>query len=456
MFGYTGDTYSKSAISPTNWLKNHEVKPFLEKYAATGGIFGHTRGGTRGGAIDANAHPFVYGEGGKEVILSHNGVVDAPTTYAVDSMWMADLLSKHEPGNYQEALKDVSGWFALTWLDRRSKEVYFLNWDAQLAFVEEDGVLYYSSSPDHLRIALSPKRQPHVTNDAGEVWCWNGQKMRQRKKFTGTKRKWIVNNTYDPLGLVGNIVKMPNGRWYASLRGPGFVPLKYQKFWNDKYPGVDGKCRGGSRYIWNAGLTEKDLDWKGQWVDWDGKPLLDKRNAIRALIADDTELEPSEQGVIVVDQAGVSDRPLAVPSAGDGTTSVGTDAAKEAGGVSQDREYQAGRSVLFDRPNHALVKQDVHDRMMDAEDDDAVWKALQLQEQIDRMAADRDSHCPTGVPRKEQERLRNIEAATLRAQGFQEQAIEEMLARRGYYNPCDDEIHDPDVPPRRRQHYSYR
>lgn len=461
MFCY-GPRYAKQAVVPTHWLKFPESKRIMHEFAETGGLFCHTRGGTRGGALDANAHPFIYGQPGQEIILSHNGVVDAPQEYAVDSMWMADLLSKHAPGEYQEALKAVAGWFALTWLDRRTKEVYFLNWDAQLSFVEEEGVLYYSSNPDHLRVALSPKRNPHVTNDEGEVWCWNGKKMRQCKRFKGVKRKWVSGSVYDPLDLVGNIVKMPNGLWYASLRGPGFVPLKHQEFWDKKYPGVNGNTRGGSRYIHCSGVQERDLNWKGVWVDWEGRSLANKRSAIRTIgNNDDTALEDSEKGVIVVDQAGVSDHPLPEASAGGGTTSAGTEDAKTAGGISQDPEYQTGRSILFHQndgtqPDNSLVKKDMAERMIQAEDDDAVLKALELQEEISRMAANRDQECPPGVTKRDQERLRGIEANKLRNAGYSEAAIDEILFRRGYFDPTQDDYLDPDVPPKRLSHYSYR
>lgn len=450
-----GEHYAKQAVSPTHWLKWHGAKPIMNRYAETGGIFCHTRGGTRGGAFDCNAHPFIYGEPGREIILSHNGVVDAPATYAVDSMWMADLLSQHEPGNYHEALKDVKGWFALTWLDRRTGEVFFLNWDAQLAFVEEGGVLYYSSNPDHLKVALSPKRNPHVTSDEGEVWCWNGKKMRQCKRFKGTKRQWVTR-TYDPLDLVGNICKMPNGVWYASLRGPGFVPLKYQDFWEKRFPGASCNHRGGSRYIW-TNVTPDDLNWKGVWVNWEGNPLertAARQGIIRPLGSNgDTELEDSE--IVVVDQAGVSDRPLTEPSAGDGVTSAGTEDAKT------NQDYRTGRSILFQQndgtqPDNSLVKKDMAERMIQAEDDDAVLKALALQEEIDRMASDRDHECPPGVTKRDQERLRGIEASKLRDAGYSEAAIDEILFRRGYFDPTQDDYLDPDVPPKRLSHYSYR
>ena len=69
-------------------------------------IAGHTRAATRGAVISDNAHPFRYGR----YVGCHNGIVDAPQSYAVDSMYLFDQLHKCN-GDYQSAFAGITGYW---------------------------------------------------------------------------------------------------------------------------------------------------------------------------------------------------------------------------------------------------------------------------------------------------------------------------------------------------------
>lgn len=128
-------------------------------------VAGHTRWATTGNSFKTdNAHPFCYGN----TIGSHNGCVDAPFEYEVDSMYLFDMLEKHA-GDYQEALQDIAGYFTITWTD--GKFFYILSHDNELHLAQgKDGVWYYSSTLEHLEIALGPLADDAVTvMDSGKV-----------------------------------------------------------------------------------------------------------------------------------------------------------------------------------------------------------------------------------------------------------------------------------------------
>lgn len=135
-------------------------------------IAGHTRWATTGNSFKTdNAHPFCYDntlKGGGLIIGSHNGCVDAPAEYEVDSMYLFDMLEK-KGGDYQKALQDIAGYFTITWTD--GTFFYILSSDNELHLAQgKDGVWYYSSTLEHLEIALGPLDDDQVTViDDGKV-----------------------------------------------------------------------------------------------------------------------------------------------------------------------------------------------------------------------------------------------------------------------------------------------
>jgi hypothetical protein len=198
-FDSTGD-WLKNAVSPKEFLRDERLRKFMNKAAKnTWALCAHTRQSTRGAIITDNAHPFQYGP----VVGSHNGTVpSAPNDYAVDSMWLFHKLSTAAPGDYQTALGDVYGWYALTWFDSRNSMLYLLNWEGSLAFNKVKGIIYYSSLGSHLETATGHK----VLRDlkSGEVWQFDGVKAKQLADFKGkehTKTSYYVGRNWEDDGM---------------------------------------------------------------------------------------------------------------------------------------------------------------------------------------------------------------------------------------------------------------
>jgi len=268
----------KNVDKPSVWLKDPKLSRWLQDSAnRTWAICGHTRGGTRGGSCTKNAHPFRYGP----VIGSHNGVIDsAPSQYVVDSEWAIDNLSKAEPGEYQEALKGLSGWYVLTWLDKRNKCIYILNWNGQMHMTHLGGCYYYSSDADHLKQALGvpdkhvlslshtkvlrfhigqkglvAEKMPDFTgkdrevlttyhgNNANSYYAnrqaqegWRDTETWRNRTASSASAKKLESNWMEPTGF---ITKFPDGLWCCELMNKKFRILKgeFQTELNRRYQG---------------------------------------------------------------------------------------------------------------------------------------------------------------------------------------------------------------------------
>lgn len=134
------------------------TRAFHRQRRAWGGawaILGHTRFGTRGKNVERNAHPFCYGD----VVGAHNGVVDSPVTYEVDSQYIFDRLAQCG-GDYQSAIGNLSGSWGLWW--HRAGAVYLQAHKQTLARAQHCGAVYFSSDAQHLRAALAMVGRPKV------------------------------------------------------------------------------------------------------------------------------------------------------------------------------------------------------------------------------------------------------------------------------------------------------
>jgi hypothetical protein len=187
----------KQAKSITDMLKEEATTIYLNGAAKNAwAICGHTRapsGGT--GVTQANAHPFRYAKEGKSetgpIIGCHNGIIQHPKKdtesgeeYTVDSQYIFHQLAKFGPGQYQEALGKVSGWYAIAWYDTRNASAYLLNWKGSLYMVRIGSTVYYSSEAGHLHLATG--RAPEITlADDGDVWKFTANKATKEAKFTG-------------------------------------------------------------------------------------------------------------------------------------------------------------------------------------------------------------------------------------------------------------------------------
>lgn len=127
-------------------LANNDFTAFLA-HRARWFLAGHTRAATQGKVSKRNAHPFRYGS----IIGAHNGIVSAPDEYKVDSEYLIDSLDK-SGNDYQKALADIDGWWALTWFDGDAFYMQASGNDVSIGR-DETGTYYYSSDDRHLAAA---------------------------------------------------------------------------------------------------------------------------------------------------------------------------------------------------------------------------------------------------------------------------------------------------------------
>lgn len=171
----------------SNWLDKQHKKSWF--------VCGHTRMGTRGSKTETKcAHPFRYGK----YIGSHNGVVQAPFSYDVDSQWLIDLLNQHE-GDYHKAFKDVHGTWALTWTD--GEHLYLQSCGNPITAVILGTCVYYSSDEDHLISCTGHTKKIWEFRD-GETWKYtfnrqtNSADVEVLKKFPYQNRSYVVVSSY--------------------------------------------------------------------------------------------------------------------------------------------------------------------------------------------------------------------------------------------------------------------
>ncbi len=124
-------------------------------------VIGHCRFSTKGGNTKDNAHPFVYKGKRGRVVGTHNGMIDSPNSYAVDSMYLFDRLSKFKP---QGALGKIDGNWGLAW--HQEGTTYLHRQGAPLSIaVVPGGTVYYSSDKGHLRAACPDAEFVHELHE---------------------------------------------------------------------------------------------------------------------------------------------------------------------------------------------------------------------------------------------------------------------------------------------------
>jgi hypothetical protein len=134
----------KAAVTASDALRQKNISAWLERSeGSTWFVAGHTRLATRGSVNRRNSHPFRYGR----IIGAHNGIVDCPNGYAVDSQYLFDLLAKSK-GNYNTAWADVVGYWGISWSD--GDYFYLQVHNGELHVCNYRGTWYYSSSAKHL------------------------------------------------------------------------------------------------------------------------------------------------------------------------------------------------------------------------------------------------------------------------------------------------------------------
>lgn len=184
-FDSTESVY-KRADDPINVLTEAECTTWLDRAEKESWfVVGHTRHGTRGENTDQNSHPFQYGS----VIGSHNGVVDAPQDYIVDSEYCIDMLDQKR-SNYQTALEDMHGYWTLSWYDNRKEELFITMYDNMCGVAKYKGAWYFSSDPDHVASVIG-SRETIIMKSGQSMSFDKTGRMKWLRKF-----KHNVNYSY--------------------------------------------------------------------------------------------------------------------------------------------------------------------------------------------------------------------------------------------------------------------
>lgn len=131
----------KRACDPADGLADSRVQNWLNDFKGWA-IGGHTRYATQGTVKKRNAHPFRYGD----IIGTHNGMVDSPIGYQVDSEYLIDTISK----DGYRGLEGINGYWGLAWMNKGDGCFYLTMHEGQLSFTVCNDVVYYSSDSRHL------------------------------------------------------------------------------------------------------------------------------------------------------------------------------------------------------------------------------------------------------------------------------------------------------------------
>jgi hypothetical protein len=232
-FNSTGEIF-KRATDPIDLLADSECTEYLDRSERDSWfVVGHTRYSTRGANIDKNSHPFQYGN----IIGSHNGIIDAPHTYTVDSEYLIDQLDIHD-SNYQSALSNDWGYWTTSWYDTKKDELFLSMHDNTCGLVKHRGAWYFSSDPDHLASSLGV-RDTIVMKSGDTVSFDNSGQMKWRKKFESTitysykrdKRTGGGSNTavsHKTYGRDYTVYKAPSANSsYGGINDPDGVTVDY-------------------------------------------------------------------------------------------------------------------------------------------------------------------------------------------------------------------------------------
>lgn len=180
----------------TRWLNTSEKGG--EKRDAAWFCIGHTRLATRGKVNRQNSHPFRYGK----IIGCHNGMVDAPKGYVVDSQYLFDSLNKAN-GDYNKAWADITGYWGVVWFDDDALYIQVHNGEVNIGQTD-DGTWYFSSNRIHLLacIGYNTTVQSIKEGETLKFTCVNGVvTMETVEPFVSTApeywtRKYGTSNSY--------------------------------------------------------------------------------------------------------------------------------------------------------------------------------------------------------------------------------------------------------------------
>lgn len=254
----TIDTIIKKAVPARSLIRELKIPE-------TNTIIGHTRAATVGAKEkDSNAHPFRYGK----IVGAHNGGIGSyleiakkyETTFEVDSMAAFYLIDKI---GLDEALKELSGGFALSWIDEEEKLHLYRHANPIFIGEYEDGVLYGSDEKYLQTIGASSIRSvPEHT----ELVYKDGILLEQREPKVTHKQPVYNNNYYrgyENWDDRGSFYKKKNrdyktapknSQWYTD---PELGPVAY---WLDQQGIINIEISEKSKYNKNINYIAFKLD----------------------------------------------------------------------------------------------------------------------------------------------------------------------------------------------------
>lgn len=229
----------KAAKSVTTLITEAPFVNFAKRAArARWGLCGHTRFATQGKVTDANAHPFRYGN----ITGIHNGMVDAPNTYTVDSEYLIDTINRKG----YTGLNGIEGYWALAWYDKGEDCFYLTQHDGDLHYAILGGVVYFASLASQLRATLPE----------GAV-------------ITEVKEGQVLQILRD-----GTILDSENGDIEGITAPSWWGKYQYQSVtsggrWSSKYDYTDDYSYSGSKFASSESDYNSDkLEWSEAWQDY--------------------------------------------------------------------------------------------------------------------------------------------------------------------------------------------
>jgi hypothetical protein len=244
---------TKRACDPSDALRKKGIKKWLKvSQERSWFIAGHTRFATRGSVNRRNAHPFRYGR----IIGSHNGIIDAPSRFKVDSEYLFWCLNKAH-GAYQKGLQDIAGYFGVSWFD--GENFYLLCHSGELAYEIIDGILYYSSSWSHLDSCTGGDSKVFKEGQVLRISS-DGTVANSREKNSPIKQ--FVSQAPDYWGGYGT---------YACYGGMGGTTTRTRVRRSYQPPtggSWDAEREGGFDEARTARVREYDNEWQEAWATY--------------------------------------------------------------------------------------------------------------------------------------------------------------------------------------------